>query len=153
MKRSFAFILVLVAGFAYACGPRARSAEPERRGPVDGPPIAADLDVDVGRSIEFAFHVTNNAARKLELRFPSGQMHDIVVLDSIGREVWRWSEGRMFTQSLQNRIVDSYSTVTWSASMDRDSAGTALPPGRYVAVASLLSENKPLEQRVEFAVR
>lgn len=150
MKRSFAFIMVLVAGFAYACGPRARSAEPERRGPVDGPPVAAELDVAVGPAINFEFHVTNNAARKLELRFPSGQTHDIVVLDSIGREVWRWSEGRMFTQSLQNRIVDSYSTVTWSASLD---SGSALTPGRYVAVASLLSENKPLEQRVEFAVR
>lgn len=150
MKRSLAFIMVLVAGFAYACGPRARSAEPERRGPVDGPPVAAELDVAVGPAINFEFHVTNNAARKLELRFPSGQTHDIVVLDSIGREVWRWSEGRMFTQSLQNRIVDSYSTVTWSASLD---SGATLTPGRYVAVASLLSENKPLEQRVPFAVR
>jgi hypothetical protein len=152
MNRSFASILVLTAAFAYSCGPRARSAEPKRRAPVDGPPVAAALDIAVGSSIEFAFRVTNNAARRLELRFPSGQTHDIVVVDSVGREVWRWSKGRMFTQALQTRVVDSYATATWEASLP--SAGTeALAPGRYVAIASLLRENEPLEERVEFAIR
>jgi hypothetical protein len=153
MNRSFASILLLVAAFAYACGPRARSAEPERRAPVDGPPFASSLDVNVGPSIGLAFHVTNNSARKLELRFPTGQTHDFVVVDSLGREVWRWSEGRMFTQALQNRIVDSYDTVTWETSMHLEMAGEPVPPGRYVAIASLLSENKPVEERVEFQVR
>lgn len=153
MNRSFPSILVIAAAFAYACGPRVRSAEPERRGPVDGPPVAASLDVAIGTSIEFAFRVTNNAARKLELRFPSGQTHDFVVVDSVGREVWRWSEGRMFTQALQNRVVDSYGMMTVQASIDAGGAAAPLAPGRYVAIASLLSENKPFVERVEFHVQ
>ncbi len=151
MQRSFAIILILIAAFAYACGPRSRSAEPERRVAVKGPPVEAHLDVSVGERVNFAFRITNNAARTLELLFPTGQTHDIVVSDSSGREVWRWSAGRMFTQSLQNRILDSNGTLTWEATWEGGDG--YLAPGKYVATASLLSENKPMEQRVEFSVR
>lgn len=148
MNRPVLASLILLAGVAYACGPRARSAEPERRKVVDGPPIVTALDVKVRDGIEFAFRVTNNSSRKLELLFPSGQTHELVVLDSLGREVWRWSEGRMFTQALQNRIMESSATLSWDATWR-----SKVPPGRYIAIASLLSENKPLEERAEFEVR
>jgi Intracellular proteinase inhibitor len=140
---------LLMAAVAFACGPRARSAEPERRKVVNGPPVAAVLEVKVRDGIDFVFRVTNNAASKLELLFPTGQTHDIVVVDSLGREIWKWSEGRMFTQALLNRILESHGSLAWDASL----RAKAIPPGRYTAVASLLSENKPLEQRVEFEVR
>ena len=113
-----------------------------------GPPIAAALDVKIRDGIEFTFRVTNNASRKLELLFPTGQTHDLVVVDSLGREVWRWSEGRMFTQALQNRVLESSASLSWEGAWRSE-----VPPGRYVAIASLLSENKPLEERVEFEVR
>jgi len=151
MHRSFVSVLLLVVALAYACGPRARSAEPERRAPVSGPPVAAELDVNVGDAVDFAFRVTNNEGRKLELVFPSGQTHELVVTDSIGREVWRWSDGRMFTQSLQNRVLESSATLTWEATWRPE--GVRPPPGTYIATVSLLSENKPLEQRVAFNVR
>lgn len=148
MNRPVLASLILLAGVAYACGPRARSAEPERRKVVDGPPIAAALEVKIRDGIEFAFRVTNNASRKLELLFPTGQTHELVVVDSLGHEVWRWSEGRMFTQALQNRILESSATISWDAAWR-----FKVPPGRYVAIATLLSENKPLEERVEFEVK
>lgn len=148
MNRSIPAVLLLAAGVVYACGPRAHSADPEQRKAASGPPIVASLDVQVGDGIEFGFTVTNNAARKLELRFPSGQTHEIVVMDSAGREVWRWSDGRMFTQALQNRLLDSRASLSWREGWRTRS----LSPGRYVAVASLLSENKPLEERVEFTI-
>ena len=115
---------------------------------MTGDSLDAVLEVKVQNGVQFALRVTNNTPSRLELLFPSGQTHDFVVVDSAGREVWRWSEGRMFTQVLLNRIVDSYGTLAIDASWQ-----SSLPPGRYVAVASLLSENRPLEERVEFEVR
>ena len=150
MNRRIHLALVATAGLAWACGPRARSAEPEHGKVVvarPGSPIAGALDVKVADGVRFGFKVTNTASGKVELLFPSGQTHDIVVIDSIGREVWRWSEGRMFTQALQNRVLESNASVSWSAAWK-----ATVPPGRYVAIASLLSENRPLEERIEFQV-
>jgi len=54
----------------------------------------------------------------------------------------------MFTQALQSKVLESAATLSWDAAWRAE-----VPPGRYVAIASLLSENKPLEERVEFEVR
>jgi hypothetical protein len=148
MNRSVLSALLVAATLTYACGPRARSAEPERKKVVEGPPIAAKFEVTIRDGIELNFRVTNNAARKLELLFPTGQTHEFVVVDSLGNEVWRWSEGRMFTQAVQNKLLASSATLTLQAAWRAE-----VPAGRYVAIASLLSENKPLEERVSFEVR
>ena len=148
MNRIVLSALILLATVAYACGPRARSAETEQRKTVEGPPILASLDVKIRDGVEFTFRVTNNERTKVELLFPSGQTHDFTVVDSLGRNVWRWSEGRMFTQAYQNKFLDSGSSVTYEAAWRAE-----VPPGRYVAIASLMSENKPVEQRTSFEVR
>lgn len=142
---------VTVAAIVFACGPRSHSSEaPGRSRTVSGPSIVTALDVrQQGKSVTFAFRVTNNAKKKLELVFPSGQTHDLVILDAQGEEIWRWSAGRMFTQALQNRIVGARETITYEVAWT--------PPGRgagtmLTAVATLLSENHPLEERAEFAV-
>ena len=142
--------LLAMAGLAWACGPRARSAEPEHGDVVvarPGSPIASALDVKVADGIQFGFRITNTASGKVELLFPSGQTHEFVVIDSLGREVWRWSEGRLFTQALQNKVLASAETLTYEADWNPGKL-----QGRYTAVASLMSKNHPLEQRVEFAV-
>ena len=108
--------------------------------------IAATLDVKIGDEVKFVFHVTNSTAKRVELRFPSGQTHDLVVLDTIGREVWRWSRGRMFTQAMQNKMLGAADTLTFTETWHPDRAGT------YTAVASLLSQNFPTEQRADFSL-
>lgn len=134
----------------YACGTRPHSSEaPERARTVSGPSIVTALDVrQHGRQLAFRFRITNNANKKLELVFPNGQTHDLVVLDAAGEEIWRWSAGRMFTQALQNRVIGSGDTlsyeVVWTPS--------AAPGSTLTALAQLLSENHPLEQRAEFSV-
>jgi hypothetical protein len=138
----------LAAAIVFACGPRSHSSEaPERARAVTGPSIVTALDVrQRGHQLAFTFSVTNNAKKKLELVFPNGQTHDLVVLDAAGEEVWRWSNGRMFTQALQNRILGGGDTLTyemiWTPTADSNTPLTA--------VATLLSENHPLEQRTDF---
>lgn len=141
-------LLVALFALATACGPRSRSAEPAaQKRAAGGPPVASSLDVQLTDDVRFAFHVTNNAAKRLELTFPSGLTHDIVVLDEAGREVWRWSEGRMFTQTLQNHVLETDETVSYSADWH-----PASQHGSFIAVASLHSENYPIEQRVRFTL-
>jgi len=147
MRSRVLSLLLPTLVFAAACGPRARASESARKRLADGPPVVSSLDVQTDGEVRFALLVTNNAEKRMELTFPSGRTHDIVVLDGAGREVWRWSEGRLFTQTLQNRILDANETVAYSAAWD-----PAAQRGDFVVVASLHSENHPVEQRVRFTL-
>jgi len=131
--------------FAYASPSASHSYAPVRRH-VARDTIASSLDVKVGEAVQFTFHVTNSSSKRVELRFPSGQTHDLVVLDPVGREVWRWSTGRMFTQAMQNKVLSASDTLTFTETWRPEHAGT------FTAVASLLSENYPTEQRAAFSL-
>jgi len=147
MRLRYVFPLLVAAALAlaYASPSPSHPYDSARRRAVRDT-IAASLDVHVGDEVKFSFHVTNSSSKRVELRFPSGQTHDVVVLDPQGREIWRWSRGRMFTQSMQNKVLAASDTLTFTETWRPEHAGT------YTAVASLLSENYPTEQRAEFSL-
>lgn len=142
--------VVLAGALAFACGPRNSSSESNTTAEVTRPddaPLASSLRVavDTSEGVQLTLHVTNFSSKGVELTFPSGQTHDFAILDAGGREVWRWSEGRMFTQALQTRQLGKGETVSYEDEWNVD-----LPSGRYIAVAMLTSDNHPVESRVEF---
>jgi hypothetical protein len=147
-------IAAAIVALILACGPRAQrsaTAGTHNANTVTAPSldtaIAASTRVTVGSGVDFAMHVTNLHDHALELRFPSGQTHEFVVIDSAGREVWRWSEGRLFTQSLQTRLLASRETLSF---IDRwDGGGRS---GRFTAISTLRSANHPVEERVDFVL-
>jgi hypothetical protein len=149
-------ILLCAGAVAFALVPRSQTEamanhDERTRRKHDGE-LTSSLDVDArANEVRFAFHVANIGNRKLEVTFPSGQQFDIAVFDSTGREVWRWAQGRMFTQALQARPLSGGDTINieekWAAA-----GAKPLAAGRYVAVATLMSENYPVEKRVEFVL-
>ena len=167
-------IPLLVAGaLAFACGPRSRSEAPTAL--ASAVPLSANTIVshpskrhDGGsarskasvekldsrfhvavdkRQVHFALNVQNVGTKHVELDFPSGKSYDFVVVDSVGREVWRWSNGRMFTQGLQNKQLGT------GDNMQVSETWTKPAPGRYTAIATLNSTNYPVEQRVDFTMQ
>ena len=146
MRLGYTLPVLIAASAALAWGSRSDSYEPPARRAAVKDTIVASLDVTVGEEVRFAFHVTNSSTKRVELRFPSGQTHDVIVLDSQGREVWRWSAGRMFTQSMQTKLIGAADTVTFSETWKPQN------PGTFTAVARLLSENFPVEERSDFSL-
>jgi hypothetical protein len=174
MSSRFLIPMLCVGAVAFACGPRAHNeaSAPKKKGASlaqvhkaalqvrqQGTPradskepkaaMAAQLYVHATDStIRLALHVVNTSKRRVELTFPSGQTYDFVILDSLGREVWRWGNGRMFTQALRNKLLAGGETLdleeTWTSS--------TLTPGKYTARALLTSENYPLVQQADFTV-
>lgn len=144
-----------VAVLAFACGPRPNTGEVAsnprgahvRASTTNGPALISTLGVTVKNGVKMDFRVVNEGSKRLEVNFPSGKTHEVVVVDSLGREVWRWSNGRMFTQTLQNKVLHASDTLDYDAEW-RDA-----PAGKYTVIATLASENYPLEQRAEFVVR
>jgi intracellular proteinase inhibitor BsuPI len=152
--RSRLIALLLCAGaLILACGPRAHSNEAasntsqQRHADDSAKVLATSLNVSVERGVQFALHVTNNSEKGIELRFPSSQTHDFIVLDSIGREIWRWAGARMFTQAMQTKMLGARETM--KVEEDWNPAGRK---GTYTVVAKLTSGNHPLEEKVEFAL-
>ncbi|MDQ8163403.1 MAG: BsuPI-related putative proteinase inhibitor [Gemmatimonadota bacterium] len=143
------FPLVAAAVLMFACGPRTPSPVASAR-PTSGVDrgVTSHVMVDTARgTVRFAIEVANDSRKRVELSFPDGRTHDFVVLDAGGREVWRWSAGRLFTQAMQNRLLDAHDSVVY------DERWTPPAPGRYTLVAQLRSENYPVQQRVDFALR
>jgi hypothetical protein len=162
-------ISLLCAGaLAFACGPRSHSEAPSALGiaqPVrataaserprrhDSAGAKSDVQIDshlsvaVGaREVRFALDVTNDGNKHAELDFPNGHAYDIVVVDSVGREVWRWAKGRMFTQSMQNKQLGGGDSMQIAESWTPKA-------GHYTVIATLNSSNYPVEQRADFVVR
>ena len=144
---SFALIVVAVLTFACTRSHNLESASARRSAHHKGPAVASALDVRVDDAVHFQLHVMNGGDRKVELNFRNGMTHDIAVLDEHGNQVWRWSDGRLFTAAFQNKVLRSDDTLSFNESWKRP------VPGRYVAVARLISQNYPQVQRVAFAVR
>jgi len=173
-RRSFAALLAAAAATALACAPRPhRDAEPasalrvsratarlaagrasaahkpqpssERRRGVDTVDAALVVAADAGAA-HFSLAVFNTADRRIEVNFPDGRTRDFAVYDAAGREVWRWSRGRLFTQVMQNKPLAARDSARY------DEVWKTPAPGRYTVVAELRSENHPLRRAVAFVV-
>lgn len=165
--------LLLVGAFVLACGTRSHSeavkpatkvalaSSAESPAPAPAPVRRIKL-TDTGapdihpafvvstaaNDVHFALDVTNGSKRHVELAFASGQQYDFTIVDTAGKEVYRWGSGRMFTQSLQYRTLDGGDTMHIE-----EHAAPPLGKGSYVAVATLRSSNFPIQQRVPFELR
>jgi hypothetical protein len=163
--------LLLAGAVALACGSRSRSDAATVRSGVAHTTVAADVPAPTrhapavadttpvrlapafvvttrDRALRFDLAIRNEGKKHVELAFPSGQTYDFAVVDGRGKEVYRWGNGRMFTQSRQNRMLDGGDTMRIE-----ESAAPTLAPGSYVAVATLHSSNYPVQQRVAFELR
>ena len=160
-------VLLAAAGVVFACGtlprpelrlrrPAAPEVEiahataapkPRKALPADSAVIDASLVVrQSSDGVRFALAIANGSKHRLEVSFPDGQTREFLVLDAAGREVWRWSAGRLFTQAMQSKLLTVGDTVTF-AERWRDAA-----PGTYTVVATLRSDNFPVTRRAAFVV-
>jgi hypothetical protein len=110
--------------------------------------LSSTFSVKANGRVQFQLDVRNNTTRMMELRFPTGKTHDFVVEDASGKEVWRWSKSRMFTQGVQNKLVKGKEAAVFAEQWD---AGDL--KGKFTATATLPSDNHPIEERVEFELK
>jgi intracellular proteinase inhibitor BsuPI len=160
MENRLVITTLCAAAVVYACGPwvqsQTASSGSDSTHSADSRPsaphklgiVATELALErTGSRIDFALNVTNYTKKTIELRFPSARTHDIAVLDSTGRTVWRASAGRLFTQTMQALTVRSKDTLTMEDSWDTKGAH-----GSYTAVALLATGDHPVERRVAFTL-
>lgn len=88
-------------------GPRAYDLVYARLGEVA---VVTEAEVSFGVAVDRAvtsarLTLRNQTGGPLELKFSSGQMFDVVVREESGADIWRWSDGRVFTQAVMSELV------------------------------------------------
>jgi len=146
--------LLCAASVAFAAAPSfSHNEKPiataKHRDAAMSAPIVTTFDItrpkDDADKLHFTLSVRNNTSKMLELRFPDGQTHDFVVKDFAGREIWRWSQGRMFTSAMRSETLKGKGGTAFEESWD--SKGQH---GSFTAVAVLRSNNFPIETTIQF---
>jgi hypothetical protein len=83
----------------------------------------------------------NQRPEPLELRFPTGQIYDLTLRNAEGSIVFRWSDGRFFTQAQQAiEVAGARTDVVTLRLARRDRSGKSLAPGLYAAEGWLTTE-------------
>jgi hypothetical protein len=143
---------ICALGGALACTPAAGpegQPDPSREAviPLDNQ-IASSLQAEsLADSVGFTLSVTNVSSEPLPLTFPTGQSFDFVVMDG-GRELWRWSEGMMFTQAIRQETLSPEETRTFTAWWSPP-AGTR---GEFTVRGHLTALEHRAEQEIGFRV-
>ncbi len=137
--RGLAMVLMVgLAGCAPAAGPGA-GAEAV---------LIPSLDVKVeSDSVGMTLHVLSAASTPLVLEFASSQRAEFWVRAASGETVWMWSAARSFAQ------VTGQETLAPGGSLAFSGVWSPARPGRYEAVARLVSTNRPVQIAVPFEVR
>jgi len=137
--------LVLLAACAAPLPP-----PPDGTVPPPAPPrpsLVSSLAIQTaGDTVLLTLRITNPYEAPVQVTFPTGQAYDFAVRDGGGRELWRWSASRGFTQAVQTRTLAP--GATW------EFAERWTPPaglgGELTAVARLASSSHAVEQTSTF---
>ena len=107
--------------------------------------LDASLEVTVGDGVAFTFTVENGGDRPVELTFRDACKADVVVYDD-DREVWRFSEGRVFAQMLTSAELQPGESAAFEETWPDPT------PGDYTAEATLRVTEHEITARTPFSV-
>ncbi len=97
--------------------------------------LEGSLTVTVGATVTFSLTVTNTSDAPTTITFPDGRQVDVAVFADDGDDpIWRWSEGRMFTQAVEHLELEPGGSRSWTREWIDPS------PGHLRAVAELVAE-------------
>ncbi|WP_017185447.1 BsuPI-related putative proteinase inhibitor [Alkalibacillus haloalkaliphilus] len=98
-----------------------------------------DVDVQPGEdNVKFNMKLTHEGDEDLTLSFSSGQKFEIVVTDPNGEEVYRFSEGMMFTQAIETSELSPGDELDFQDSWDYTKDGVKVDSGEYEATIELM---------------
>ncbi|PSP54572.1 hypothetical protein BRC82_10385 [Halobacteriales archaeon QS_1_67_19] len=104
--------------------------------------VSATVESD---RVAFEYTVENVGDDSETLQFRSGLTADFAVLDD-GEEIWRASDGQMFTQALHSETLAPGDSETFADAWDDPSAGA------HTVVAELNTTGDSAQARADFSV-
>ncbi len=101
--------------------------------------FATKLDVNAtSENVKYTILFTNNSEEIANLLFSSGQKFEIVVENSIGDEVYRYSKGKMFTMALETQRIKPGETISFEDEWNFVTNDKRLETGEYKVFATVI---------------
>ncbi len=83
--------------------------------------VAVDIEANkVENELHLRLSLLNNGDQAVRINHNSGQKFDFVARDKDGGELYRWSDGRMFTMALTSTVIGPGEEVFFSAVLDEE---------------------------------
>ena len=99
-----------------------------------------------GEEIELFLEITYNGSETVTLNFNSGQQYDFYILSSEETELWRWSDGKGFTQALTELVIPAGETFAVTEVWDQTLPGDEIIAiGSYTVFGSFLDQSPEAE--------
>lgn len=134
-------LLLAALGLLPACTPPAPPSQDAMPSPAPQQ-LVSSLSVETrADTVLFALRITNPHDAPVSVVFPTGQTYDFAVRDAAGRQLWRWSADRGFTQAVQTRPIAPAATWEFGERWVRPAGVT----GELTATGRLASTSHPVE--------
>jgi len=104
-------------------------------------PAALSLEVEaLPRTDDMEMHLklTNISDHLNKLRFSSSQKYEIVIKSFDGKEVYRYSLNKTFTQAVQEMTLNPLESIEWKETWDYKNNGQRVEAGDYQVEAEVL---------------
>ncbi|MCL5877897.1 MAG: BsuPI-related putative proteinase inhibitor [Candidatus Bathyarchaeota archaeon] len=100
----------------------------------------------VEEEVEISVTITNGGRSPVELIFTSAQRYDFIISKG-EKEIWRWSNGKMFAMTIEQLILQPNETLTYTEKWKPTDA----TPGEYKATGVIMNQ-PPFEAPCTFIV-
>lgn len=112
--------------------------------------VASEPDPPVvGKPVTWSLTVANDGAEAVSLTFSSGKRGDVVLEREGGGEVYRWSDGRVFTEAVSKQEIGPGQEVVYQL----EEPSLSVEPGDYTLVATLAAEPEVEPDRQQIQIR
>jgi hypothetical protein len=142
MRRPLVMLVLLTT--LTGCGGDGKGSESQSGQQKEGLSLSVEFDEPLrsGRPVTWKLEVHNGGPNEVTLAFSSGKNGDVALMQA-GREAYRWSGTKYFTQAIRQERLAAGDRKTFRLEEQALSAA----PGDYELVAELDSEPAPSPAR------
>jgi uncharacterized protein YceK len=138
-------IMMVVLSFILLTGCGSVETNQSKKEPQGDKSVIIDLETKLEANqledkVVFDLTLANVGSEDMELLFSSGQQFEIIVKNEENQEVYRYSDGKMFTQALQTKLIKAGKHIAWSIEWDQKTDGKLVPNEEYTVMAEVLAQ-------------
>ncbi|WP_100399684.1 BsuPI-related putative proteinase inhibitor [Bacillus sp. FJAT-44742] len=143
--------LLLLLFLATACGStQMNEDDSSKEGETamgNGWELSAEID-EREETVDWSLTLQNTGEEALRLFFRTSQQVEVVVTAEDGEELYRYSEGMMFTQVLTEKVIQGNESHTWEGNIEKRKLDSGENKVRLSVTASEVNDEAVQEEEM-----